>query len=179
MQNYLGDEFDGVISGVASFGFWVETVEHKCEGLVSINSLLEYDDFQHVESEYSLVGRRSGRQFRMGDKVTIKVVAANLTKRQLDYEWVITAAEKDAFGSYVAAEAEGGGTPGKPARRPEGGGGHRAGSGPHKAGARQHRGGGDRQKSGGDGRHKGERSASRKPDAAGGASSDKRRKKKK
>jgi ribonuclease R len=89
MQCFLGEEFDGVISGVASFGFWVETVDQKCEGLVSLNSLLEYDDFRHVETEYSLVGRRSGRQFRMGDKVRIKVVAANLAKRQLDYEWVI------------------------------------------------------------------------------------------
>ena len=89
MKNYLGEEFAGVISGVASFGFWVETVEHKCEGLVSINSLLEYDEFRHVETEYCLVGQRSGRKFRMGDKVWIKVVAANLTKRQLDYEWVV------------------------------------------------------------------------------------------
>jgi ribonuclease R len=89
MKNYLGEEFEGVISGVASFGFWVETVEHKCEGLVSINSLLEYDEFRHVETDYCLVGQRSGRKFRMGDKVWIKVVAANLTKRQLDYEWVV------------------------------------------------------------------------------------------
>lgn len=94
MQDFLGEEFEGVISGVASFGFWVETVLYKCEGLVSLNSLLEYDDFQHIESDYSLVGRRSGRQFRMGDKVTIKIVAANLAKRQLDYEWVITEARK-------------------------------------------------------------------------------------
>ncbi|MBN9381717.1 MAG: ribonuclease R [Chitinophagaceae bacterium] len=94
MQSFLGEEFEGVISGVASFGFWVETVEHKCEGLVSINSLLEYDDFRHVESDYSLVGKRSGRQFRMGDKVTIKVIAANLAKRQLDYEWVIATGVK-------------------------------------------------------------------------------------
>ena len=89
MKNYLGEEFEGVISGVASFGFWVETVEHKCEGLVSVNSLLEYDEFRHVESDYCLVGQRSGKKFRMGDKLWIKVVAANLTKRQLDYEWVI------------------------------------------------------------------------------------------
>lgn len=94
MQNFLGDEFDGVISGVASFGFWVETIEHKCEGLVSINSLLDYDDFRHIESDYALVGRRSGRAFRMGDKVRIKVVAANLSKRQLDYEWVLTSSVK-------------------------------------------------------------------------------------
>src|SRR6266487_1126284 len=95
MQNFLGEEFEGVISGVASFGFWVETVEHKCEGLVSINSLLDFDDFRHVETDYCLVGQRSGRKFRMGDKVWIKVVAANLTKRQLDYEWVVASGLKD------------------------------------------------------------------------------------
>ena len=50
MKDFLGEEFDGVISGVAAFGFWVETVEHKCEGLVSIASLAEYDDFRHVET---------------------------------------------------------------------------------------------------------------------------------
>lgn len=90
MQDKLGEEFDGVISGVASFGFWVETVEHKCEGLVSINSLFDYDDFRYVESDYCLAGRRSGRIFRMGDKVRIKLISANLGKRQLDYEWVLT-----------------------------------------------------------------------------------------
>ena len=93
MQNFLGEEFEGVISGVASFGFWVETVEHKCEGLVSINSLMDIDDFRYVESDYMLVGRRSGRQFRIGDKLTIRVVSGNLGKRQLDYEWVVTAPE--------------------------------------------------------------------------------------
>lgn len=95
LMNFLGEEFDGVISGVSSFGFWVETVEHKCEGLVSIASLSDYDDFRHVETDYMLAGRRSGRTFRMGDKVRIKVVAANLEKRQLDYEWVITTAIKE------------------------------------------------------------------------------------
>jgi ribonuclease R len=91
MRNYLGEEFEGVISGVASFGFWVETVEHKCEGLVSVAGLSDYDDFRHVESDYCLAGSRSGRIFRMGDKVRIKVVAASLEKRQLDYEWVLAA----------------------------------------------------------------------------------------
>ena len=91
MKEFVGDEFEGVISGVAGFGFWVETVAHKCEGLVSLNSLMEYDDFRLIEGEYALVGRRSGRSFRMGDKVRIKVVSANLAKRQLDYEWVLSA----------------------------------------------------------------------------------------
>jgi ribonuclease R len=89
MKNYLGEEFDGVVSGVASFGFWVETVEHKCEGLVSLFSLNDFDDFRHVEDDYCLVGKRSGKSFRIGDKVKIKVVAANLDKRQLDYELVL------------------------------------------------------------------------------------------
>jgi len=94
MKNYLGETFEAVISGVAAFGFWAETVEQKCEGLISIASLSEYDDFRLVESDYSLVGRRSGRSFKMGDKITIKVIAANLYKRQLDYEWVLTTTPK-------------------------------------------------------------------------------------
>lgn len=89
MQDYVGGEFEGVISGVAAFGFWVETIAHKCEGLVSIQSLLDYDDFRLIETEYCLAGRRSGRTFRMGDKVWIRVIAANLGKRQLDYEWMV------------------------------------------------------------------------------------------
>ncbi len=102
MQNHVGEEFDGVISGVASFGFWVETVEHKCEGLVSVNSLLEYDEFRHAESDYSLVGMRSGKKFRMGDKVRIQVAAANLLKRQLDYEWVMQEEEEKEIANRKA-----------------------------------------------------------------------------
>ena len=86
LKDHLGEIFEGVITGVASFGFWVETLAHKCEGLVSIVSLSDFDDFRLVESDYCLVGKRSGKVFRMGDKVFIKVIAANLDKRQLDYE---------------------------------------------------------------------------------------------
>ncbi|MCX8483351.1 MAG: hypothetical protein ORN50_07180, partial [Crocinitomicaceae bacterium] len=59
-------------------------------------NLSKFDDFRLVESDYALVGRRSGRKFNMGDKVTIKVVAANLEKRQLDYEWELKKTSKDA-----------------------------------------------------------------------------------
>ncbi|MFM1969436.1 MAG: hypothetical protein RL152_813 [Bacteroidota bacterium] len=89
MKQYLGDEFDAVIAGVASFGFWAETVDHKCEGFVSATSLLDYDDFIYYESEYALIGKRSNWAFRIGDPVKIKVIAANLSKRQLDYEWIL------------------------------------------------------------------------------------------
>ncbi len=89
MKNYLGEEFDGIISGVASFGFFVETVEHKCEGMVTVRDLSAYDDFKLDEADYALVGLRTRQKFRMGDMVRIKVVAANLIKRQLDFEWVV------------------------------------------------------------------------------------------
>ena len=95
LQDHLGEEFEGVVSGVAGFGFWVETIAHKCEGLITVTSLLDFDDFRLIEGDYALVGRRSGRKFGMGDKVWIKVIAANLTKRQLDFEWVIKTGQED------------------------------------------------------------------------------------
>ena len=88
MQQYLGEEFEGIISGVAAFGFFVETLLHKCEGMVTVRDLSEYDDFRLDETDYALVGLRTKKKFRMGDAVTIKVVAANLGKRQLDYMWI-------------------------------------------------------------------------------------------
>jgi ribonuclease R len=51
--------------------------------------LSEYDDFQHDEANYAIIGLNTKKMFRMGDKIKIRVVAANLTKRQLDYEWVV------------------------------------------------------------------------------------------
>lgn len=88
MMDKIGQEMEGVISGVASFGFWVETVNEKCEGLVSVRDLSDYDDFRHDDTDYSLVGIRTGKKFRMGDKIKIQLVAANLEKRQLDFEWI-------------------------------------------------------------------------------------------
>lgn len=86
MQEFIGEDFDGVISGVSHFGFWVETVDTKCEGLVSLHNLPE--EFRHSESEYALIGVSSGKKYRIGDKVRIRVVASNLAKRQLDYDLV-------------------------------------------------------------------------------------------
>ncbi len=88
MMDKLGEDMEGVINGVSSFGFWVETVNEKCEGLVSIKDLSDYDDFRHDDSEYALIGMRTGKKFRMGDKVEVKLVSANLEKRQLDFEWI-------------------------------------------------------------------------------------------
>jgi ribonuclease R len=91
MSQFIGDEFDAVVTGVSGFGFWAETSEHKCEGLISLKDLNAYDEFRLVDSEYTLVGMGSGRKFRIGDMVRIRVVSANLERRQLDYEWLPTA----------------------------------------------------------------------------------------
>ena len=88
MSNYIGEEFDAIVSGVSKLGFWAETVDHLCEGLISITGLAAHDSFKHSESDYALIGMRTGIKFTMGDKVRIKVIAANIDKRQLDYEWV-------------------------------------------------------------------------------------------
>ena len=85
MQKFVGEDFEAIISGVASFGFWAETVEQKCEGMVSIADLAEFDDFELQEHEYALIGRNTGLRFGMGDKVKVRVVSANLEKRQIDY----------------------------------------------------------------------------------------------
>ena len=106
LKDHIGETFLGVVSGVAAFGFWVETVEHKCEGLVSITSLSETDDFRLVEGDYSLAGRRSGRKFRMGDKVWVKVISANLAKRQLDFEWVLNPAADESDEEFQQARPE-------------------------------------------------------------------------
>jgi ribonuclease R len=88
MQRFVGEIFDAVVSGVSAFGFWAETVEHKCEGLISIADMAEVDEFHFLESEYALVGLRSGKRFRIGDKVKVQVVATNIDKRQIDFGYV-------------------------------------------------------------------------------------------
>lgn len=84
MSDKLGMVFDGVISGVTEWGLYVELNENKCEGLVPIRDL-DDDYYEFDEKNYCLTGRRSKRQYRLGDPLTIKVVQANLVKKQLDF----------------------------------------------------------------------------------------------
>ncbi|MEO6833352.1 MAG: ribonuclease R, partial [Chitinophagaceae bacterium] len=85
MQDFVGEDFEAVISGVAAFGFWAETVAQKCEGMIGMADLQHFDDFVFMENEYCLVGQSTGTRFRIGDKVMVKVVSANLEKRQIDF----------------------------------------------------------------------------------------------
>ncbi len=84
MQDKVGQVFDGVISGLTDWGIYVEIIENKCEGMISLTSLV--DDFYEFDKEdYMIVGRHSGRKFEIGDEMKIEVINANLSRRQLDY----------------------------------------------------------------------------------------------
>jgi ribonuclease R len=87
MQDKVGKIFDGVVSGLTDWGIYVEIVENKCEGMVSIKSIVD-DFYEFNEEEYMIVGKQSGRKFEIGDEVRIEVMNANLSRRQLDYRLV-------------------------------------------------------------------------------------------
>ncbi len=89
MSKHIGEEFDGVISGVTENGFWVETKEHKCEGMVSLRNCLDIDVFKYIPQDVMLVGINTKIKIKMGDTITIRVAAANIDAKQLDYEWVL------------------------------------------------------------------------------------------
>lgn len=84
MQGFLGETFEGIISGVADWGIYVELSESKCEGLVPIRDLAD-DYYSYDEKNYCLVGRTSGRRYSIGDSLRVVVASANLERRQLDF----------------------------------------------------------------------------------------------
>ena len=87
MSDKLGKVYDGVISGVTEWGLYVELNENKCEGLVPMRDL-DDDFYEFDEKNYCLIGRRSKRQYRLGDPITIRVAQANLERKQLDFQLV-------------------------------------------------------------------------------------------
>ncbi len=94
MSKLIGNEYDGIISGVANFGFWVETIEQKCEGLVSIRDSFPDRNMTYVPESY-MIKSDDGLNFQMGDRVRIRVEKANLDKRQLDYKFVKMITEEE------------------------------------------------------------------------------------
>ena len=87
MADRIGQEFDGVISGVTEFGIYVEDILTKCEGMVPLRDLSS-DYYEFDEDNYRLVGRRTKRIYNLGDKVRFRVERANLERRQLDFSLV-------------------------------------------------------------------------------------------
>jgi len=83
LQDKIGGEFDGVITGVIPRGIFVEMVDNKCEGMVSVE-YLGPEDFVYEEKMVRLVGSRSKKQFNLGDKVKVKILSADIILRRID-----------------------------------------------------------------------------------------------
>lgn len=87
MKGKVGEEFEGVISGVTAFGFFVELKDIFVEGLVRVTSL--HDDYYHYhEKRYCLVGERTHKTFKIGDEVKVRVERVDLEKRHIDFRFL-------------------------------------------------------------------------------------------
>jgi len=84
MQRHLGEEFNGFITGVTGFGFFVELEELFVEGLVHITTL-DDDLYSFIEKQHSLIGRRSKQVFRIGDAARVKVAAVVPATRRIEF----------------------------------------------------------------------------------------------
>lgn len=85
MLDKIGQVFSGLISGVSKWGIYVELEGNKCEGMISLK-LLE-DDFYYLdEDNYKVLGAQFGKEYKLGDPITIKVRKIDLARKQLDFE---------------------------------------------------------------------------------------------
>ncbi|AYW46943.1 ribonuclease R [Tetragenococcus osmophilus] len=84
MQDHIDEEFEGVISSVVKFGFFVE-LPNTIEGLIHVSDL-KNDYFQFIESQLALVGEHTGQTYKIGQQVTVRVTKANPETREVDFE---------------------------------------------------------------------------------------------
>lgn len=84
MEDKMGQEFDAVISGVSDRGLYVELTETHAEGLLNVRNLGD-DYFDYDEKRYRLVGRRTKKEYMMGDPIRVKLLAARVQDKELDF----------------------------------------------------------------------------------------------
>ncbi len=85
MSQHIGEEFEGVISGVTEFGLFVQLKDTLTEGLVPIRTIEPHDYMQYDEDNYCLVAARSGITYTLSDTVRVRVVRADVEKKQIDF----------------------------------------------------------------------------------------------
>jgi len=86
-QNHVGELFEAVITGVTEQGLYVETIEQVIPGFVHVASL-KNDYYICVPKQYCLVGERSGKVFRIGDRVLVKLLSVDVENRRAEFELV-------------------------------------------------------------------------------------------
>ena len=87
MSKNINKTYEGVISGIMERGIFVEATENKCEGFIRIKDI-PGDYFSFLENEMLLLGRHTKEEYRLGDKVLIKVLAVNQSKKQIDFSLI-------------------------------------------------------------------------------------------
>jgi len=87
LSTKLGSVYEGLISGVSKWGIFVEITENKCEGLVRLRDISD-DYYYHDEDNYQVIGHNSGRKYKLGDKVRVRIKRADILKKELDFELV-------------------------------------------------------------------------------------------
>ena len=115
MQDKVGYEFEGHISGLTDWGMYVEIEPTKIEGMVALRDI-KSDFYEFDEERYRIVGRSSRMVYNLGDPVKIRVKKANLDQKLLDYELVETGFE-ERLSEQSAAEMEAGRAARKAARK--------------------------------------------------------------
>ena len=84
LKEHVGEEFHAIISGITYFGMFVKISEILAEGLIRLRDL-EGDFYVYDEKKYALIGRKSKKQFRLGDKVQVKLIRVDIEKSELDF----------------------------------------------------------------------------------------------
>lgn len=87
LMNRIGDTFSGVITGVTDWGIYVQEESCLADGMVRLASI-KSDFFEHEASKYRIKGQKTGKVYRLGDKVTVKLINADKEARQLDFELI-------------------------------------------------------------------------------------------
>lgn len=88
LSDHIGEEYDGMISGVTEFGLFVRLNESHAEGLVHIAHVIRGDFMMFDEKNYRLIAQNSGETFTLGDPIRVKVIRADVRKNQVDFEIV-------------------------------------------------------------------------------------------
>jgi ribonuclease R len=123
MADKVGDEFEGYITGVSAFGLYLELVEHFVEGMVHVSTMAD-DYYRFVERAHLLRGEKTGRVYRLGDRVTVQVIRVDIERRQIDLglSEILNSVRRSGRGraprSGAKPKRESGAEKGRPSGRP-------------------------------------------------------------
>lgn len=85
-MDFIGEEFEGVVSGITNYGVYVE-LPNTVEGMVHVNNMND-DHYNYVENTFSMVGVRTGKEYKLGQTVMIRVEGTDKLTKTIDFSFV-------------------------------------------------------------------------------------------